>query len=169
MILTRRPVATALAGLLLGSSAALGATASAAAAPTAAPTAAPSATALVVNARFGAHPGYDRIVLDIKGPLPAVSVTRVNRVYYDASGKPVPLRGTFFLRIRLAPAAAHDSAGHSVYRGPRLTALSLPHLHGFALAGDFEGVVGFGVGVKDHGSVHVSTLKNPNRVVVDVR
>ncbi|MFC5908098.1 AMIN-like domain-containing (lipo)protein [Streptacidiphilus monticola] len=165
MILNCRPVATALAGLLLAGSAAVGTTASASAAPTTVP----PATAQVVNARFGVHPGYDRIVLDIKGPLPRVSVIRVDQVRYDPSGKPVPLRGSFFLRIRLAPAAAHDSAGHNVYRGPRLVALNLPHLRGFALAGDFEGVVGFGVGVRDHGAVHVFTLQNPNRVVMDVR
>jgi hypothetical protein len=36
-------------------------------------------------------------------------------------------------------------------------------------AGDFEGQVSFGLGVADRGGFRVSELRNPTRVVVDVR
>ena len=177
MTLLRRPAAAAIAGLLLAATATAGTasaatlTASASVLPstTAAtvPAAAPAA-ASVVNARFGVHPGYTRIVLDVHGKLPGVKVTRVAKLVYDASGKPVPLHGAYYLRITLTPAVEHNAKGASVYHGPKLTTLRLPHVKGFALIGDFEGVVSFGAALSDRGPIHVFTLTSPNRIVIDV-
>ena len=181
MTLLRRPAAAAIAGLLLAATATAG-TASAATltasasvlpsttaatVPAAAPAAA-SAAASVVNARFGVHPGYTRIVLDVHGKLPGVKVTRVAKLVYDASGKPVPLHGAYYLRITLTPAVEHNAKGVSVYHGPKLITLRLPHVKGFALIGDFEGVVSFGAALSDRGPIHVFTLTSPNRIVIDV-
>jgi hypothetical protein len=73
------------------------------------------------------------------------------RAVYDASGKPVPLHGAYYLRITLTPAVEHNAKGVAVYHGPKPTALRLPHLKGFALIGDFEGVVSFGAALRDSG------------------
>ena len=173
----RRPAVAAIAGLLLAATATTGTasaatlTASETVRPSTAVAAAPAAVpvaASVVNARFGVHPGYTRIVLDVQGKLPGVKVTRVARLVYDASGKPVPLHGAYYLRITLTPAVEHNTKGVSVYHGPKLTALRLPHLKGFALIGDFEGVVSFGAALSDRGPIHVFTLTGPNRIVIDV-
>ena len=176
MTLLRRPAAAAIAGLLLAATATAGSasaatlTASDSVRPSTTPAAVPAAAAAasVVNARFGVHPGYTRIVLDVKGKLPGVKVTRVSKLVYDASGKPVPLHGAYYLRITLTPAVEHNAKGASVYHGPKLTTLRLPHMKGFALIGDFEGVVSFGAALSDRGPIHVFTLTGPNRIVIDV-
>ncbi|MFG2878117.1 hypothetical protein ACGFYU_24445 [Streptomyces sp. NPDC048337] len=124
-------------------------------------------TPLVVNARWGGHPTYDRLVIDLKGGLPSVTVTPVSHLVYDGSGKPVPLAGKFFLQIRLNPAAAHDDAGHSVYKGPKLQKIFLPQLKGLALTGDFEGYVTFGAAFATNPYYRTFTLHSPDRFVVD--
>ncbi|WP_328300914.1 hypothetical protein OG389_26320 [Streptomyces sp. NBC_00435] len=173
MIRPRRRQATALgAGTLLAAALAFAAPASAAtnaratAAP-ATPTAA-SATPLVVNARWGGHCTYDRVVVDLQGYVPAVTVTRVPKLVYDGSGKPVPLAGTYFLEIRLHPAAGHDDAGHNVYAGPKLLKIYLPKLKGIALTGDYEGYVTLGAAFDTAPSFTSSTLHSPERFVLDI-
>ncbi|MEV0979482.1 hypothetical protein [Streptomyces sp. NPDC049915] len=126
-------------------------------------------TALVTNARWAGHCTYDRLVIDVRGAVPKVAVTPVKQLRYDASGKRVPLAGRHFLSIRLSPAAAHNAAGQSVYRGPRLTTIRLSQLRGLALTGDFEGVVSFGAAFHSDPHYRTYTLHSPGRVVLDVR
>ncbi|MFJ3231070.1 hypothetical protein [Streptomyces sp. NPDC086787] len=160
----RRPTAVA-AGLLLTLTATVGATASASAA---APSRPAAAQALVVNARWGGHCTYDRLVFDVKGTVPTVTVRPVTKLIYDPSGKKVPLSGKYFLEVRFSPAAAHNASGQSVYRGPRLTKIGLPVLKGLALTGDFEGVVTFGAAYGAKPVPKTSVLHSPERYVLDV-
>ncbi|WP_328927767.1 hypothetical protein OG429_26590 [Streptomyces sp. NBC_00190] len=125
-------------------------------------------TPLVVNARWGGHPTYDRIVIDLRGFAPGVSVTSVPHLFYDGSGKPVPLAGKYFLEIRLNPAAAHDDAGHSTYQGPALQKINLSKLKGLALTGDFEGYVTFGAAFDTVPYYRTFSLHSPERFVVDI-
>ncbi|MET9793544.1 AMIN-like domain-containing (lipo)protein [Streptomyces canus] len=148
---------TASALLLVGTAAST----SAAASP------APS-TSLVVNARIAGHCSFDRVVIDVKGKLPPTTVTRVKELRYDGSGKKVPLAGKHFLEIKLSPAAAHNNAGRNVYKGPRLIKLNLPKLKGFALTGDFEGVVTFGAAFDSKPSYTTKQLHRPERFVLDI-
>ncbi|MEU8433252.1 hypothetical protein AB0F18_10075 [Streptomyces sp. NPDC029216] len=137
-------------------------------ASTAVATRAPAQTGtLVVNARWGGHSTYDRLVIDLQGGVPSVTVTPVTHLVYDGSGKPVPLAGKSFLQIRLHPAAAHDDAGHSVYEGPKLQKIYLPQLKGIALTGDFEGYVTFGAAFATNPYYRTFTLHSPDRFVVD--
>jgi hypothetical protein len=139
----------------------------AASASAAATSPAPS-TSLVVNARIARHCSFDRVVIDVKGKLPPTTVTRVKELRYDGSGKKVPLPGKHFLEIKLSPAAAHNNAGRNVYKGPRLIKLSLPKLKGFALTGDFEGVVTFGAAFNSKPSYTTKHLHRPERFVLDI-
>ncbi|MFE2327425.1 hypothetical protein ACFXD5_26465 [Streptomyces sp. NPDC059385] len=146
------------------------------------PLAAPAATAstataiartqsgapLVVDARWGGHPTYDRIVIDIRGYVPTATVTPVRQLVHDGSGTPVPLPGRYFLEIRLTPAAAHDDAGGNVYHGPRSQRIDLPKLKGLALTGDFEGYVTFGAAFDTLPYYRAFPLHSPERFVVDV-
>ncbi|MFF7714664.1 hypothetical protein [Streptomyces sp. NPDC007988] len=165
----RRPRLSAIAaGVLL--TAGVGSTVPASAAPprTAASEAAP-ATAVVTNARWGGHGSFDRIVIDLRNSRPHVSVRSVPVLRYDGTGRKVPLAGKHFLEIRLSPAVAHNDAGHSVYRGPKLLKVHLPVLKGLAWTGDFEGYVTFGAAF-DSKPLHKTTrLHSPERVVIDVR
>lgn len=162
----RRRQVTALGlGTLLAATLAFAAPASAAATTT---TASVSATPLVVNARWGGHCTYDRIVVDLQGYVPEVTVTPVPNLVYDGSGKPVPLAGRYFLEIRLHPAAGHDDAGNNVYLGPKLLKIYLPKLKGIALTGDYEGYVTFGAAFDTKPAYSSFKLHSPERFVLDV-
>ncbi|MFD3542108.1 hypothetical protein ACFWUQ_21795 [Streptomyces sp. NPDC058662] len=125
-------------------------------------------TPLVVNARWGGHCTYDRLVIDLQGYVPQVTVTPVPQLYYDGSGKPVPLAGKYFLEIRFNPAAAHNDAGQSVYQGPRLQKIYLSKLKGIALTGDYEGYVTFGAAFDTKPYYSTAVLHAPERFVLDV-
>ncbi|MEU9415231.1 hypothetical protein [Streptomyces sp. NPDC051000] len=124
-------------------------------------------TTLVTNARFGGHCTFDRLVVDLQGSAPPVTVTPVPELVYDGSGKPVPLAGKYFLEIRLHPAAGHTDAGQNVYQGPRLQKINLSKLKGLAYTGDYEGYVTFGAAFDTKPTYKTSVLHAPERLVVD--
>ncbi|OKK20509.1 hypothetical protein AMK16_08490 [Streptomyces sp. CB00455] len=160
--LRRRRLVALATGALLTTGTALAVPASAAA------TTARSATPLVVDARWGGHCTYDRLVIDLRGYVPGVTVSPVPRLVYDGSGKPVPLAGKYFLEIRLHPAAGHDDAGNNVYAGPKLQKIYLSKLKGIALTGDYEGYVTFGAAFDTAPSYSTTVLHSPERLVLDV-
>ncbi|MFB7175746.1 hypothetical protein ACFCYM_33750 [Streptomyces sp. NPDC056254] len=125
-------------------------------------------TPLVVNARWGGHCTYDRLVIDLKGYVPTVTVTPVTRLFYDGSGERVPLAGKYFLQVRLHPAAAHTEGGKNVYRGPKLIKVYLPKLKGIAMTGDFEGYVTLGATFNTKPTYKHFTLHQPERFVLDI-
>ncbi|MGW0119974.1 AMIN-like domain-containing (lipo)protein [Streptomyces sp. NPDC003327] len=170
-MLHRQALAAVAAGILL--SAGVGATIPAGASGatahgTTAPSATAPSTALVVNARWGGHATFDRLVIDVRGALPPVTVQQVKELRYDGSGNRVPLAGKYFLTIALSPAAAHDDGGRSVYQGPRLLKIHLPALKGVALTGDFEGVVTIGAAFDTKPAYKTFRLHSPERFVVDI-
>ncbi|MGW7101329.1 AMIN-like domain-containing (lipo)protein [Streptomyces sp. NPDC054838] len=151
----RRQITALLAGALLTAGVAFAAPASAA------------TTTLVTNARWGGHCTYDRLVIDLQGAAPPVTVTPVSQLVYDGSGKPVPLPGKYFLEIRLHPAAGHDDTGRNVYVGPKLQQIALSKLKGMAMTGDFEGYVTFGAAFDTPPAYNTSVLHAPERFVLD--
>ncbi|MER6200195.1 hypothetical protein ABT234_22835 [Streptomyces sp. NPDC001586] len=166
-----RQIVALASGALLAACLSFAAPASAAPSTAAAPTAATatqSQTPLVVNARWGGHATYDRIVIDLQGYVPEVTVTPVPQLVYDGSGKPVPLAGKHFLEIRFHPAAAHDDAGGNVYQGPKLQKIYLSKLKGIALTGDYEGYVTFGAAFDTVPYYRAYTLHSPERFVLDI-
>ena len=123
---------------------------------------------VITGIRTAAHPecGYDRLVLDITGPQPSFEVTYVPRVTADPSGKPIILSGRRYLLITLRPAQAHDAAGGSTVA--RLApALGYPVLTGYAVAGDFEGVVSLALGLAGPVSIRIGEL--PGHWYIDVK
>ena len=127
-----------------------------------------SPTPKTVNLRVGQHPTYDRVVIDLSGPIPGYDMQYVRTLRYDGSGDPVPLRGARFIQIQLTPAVAHDAQGHSVYQGPQLQQYAMPTLRGAAFTGDFEGTVSFGLSLSHLKSFRVLELHAPNRIVIDL-
>src|SRR5262249_55128260 len=88
---------------------------------------------VVAGIRTASHPGYDRIVFDIDGPLPGYSARYVDKVKADPSDRPVDVPGGHYLLVVLTPAEAHSLSG---VHGTGLTTL-----RAYAIAGDFEGHV----------------------------
>jgi hypothetical protein len=123
---------------------------------------------VITGVRTAAHPecGYDRLVLDITGPLPSFEVRYVPRVTADPSGKSIILPGQRYLLIKLQPAQAHDGSGGSALT--RLApALGYPMLKGYALAGDFEGVFTLALGLDGPASIRIGEL--PGHWYIDVK
>lgn len=126
-----------------------------------------SATSTLVAIRAAHHPGFDRVVLEFDGPVPAVRDVRyVPRLLGDASGLPVRIAGRAVLRIQVSDARAHEGSGSTA---PGRTAYALPNVLTTVRAGDFEGVVTYGVGLAKRTPFTVLALTGPSRLVVDVR
>jgi hypothetical protein len=129
----------------------------------------PSSTPHLTGVRTGRHATFDRVVFDLSGPAPGYRVGYVATVRADASGAAIPMRGRYSLLVRLMPAAAHDDAGAATYDGPHSWRVGYPQLRQVAFAGDVEGIVSFGLGLRHRNGFRVLTLHDPTRIVVDVR
>ena len=126
----------------------------------------PSALApKVVNVRYATHPNFDRVVIDIRGLLPSYRTFYARSFVYDGSGARVPIRGG--LGIVMHPAYAHNDAGDSVYRGPKLVRTGFPQLKAIAFTGDYEGYVSLAFGLADHATYRIQRLQDPKRIVID--
>jgi hypothetical protein len=122
---------------------------------------------LLTGIRAAHHPGYDRLVFQFRGPVPAHHGVRyVDRVV-GPSGKPVHVVGSATLRVRFTPAAGHDAGGRTY--GPAARTYPLPGIIQVVTAEDFEGVLTFAVGVARKEPFHLFTLTGPSRVVIDLR
>ncbi|RZU76939.1 hypothetical protein EV384_5651 [Micromonospora kangleipakensis] len=104
---------------------------------------------VLVEVGVGDHPaeGFSRITFAFRGPTPGYQVGYVDRVESDGSGTPVDLPGDAFLSVRFHPAQGHDSSGRSTVSAPART-IGYPTLRGWAPAGDFEGYLSFGLGLR---------------------
>ena len=145
--------------------------------PTVAPTGQPGGPAQVCSqagtyltaVRTGEHSGYDRGVFQFSAKLPSYTVERVQAVYSDPKGTPVPLAGQSYLRVVFhGTSAVCPQPPHRTYTGPRVLTPYYPELLTVSTAGDFEGVLSFGIGLAAPGSYHVFTLTSPDRLVIDV-
>jgi hypothetical protein len=123
---------------------------------------------VVTAVRVAQHPecGYDRVVLDVQGPIPGYSVRYVDHVIGDASGKTITMPGSSFLLVVIQPAQAHTNAGvATVTSGVRKS--GYPALASWALAGDFEGYVRIALGLSGHVSIRTGELAG--RIYVDLK
>ncbi len=123
---------------------------------------------VITAVRTAQHPecGYDRIVLDVSGPLPGYSVRYVTQAKADASGATIVLPGKRYLLITLRPAQAHTLAGAATVASG-IQRPGYPALTSWALAGDFEGVVTLAAGLP--GQLSIRTGELPGRIYIDIR
>lgn len=131
------------------------------------PTGAAPAQPRLDDVRVGRHDdaGFDRIVFDLSG-VPGYQVHRVREVIQDGSGATLQLRGRSYLTVRLEPAVAHDDAGQPT--SPRRIVRSFDQLREVRRAGDFEGIVTYGLGLRATSDFRAFTTASPARLVVDV-
>jgi len=150
---------------------ALGAAAPASALPpftTAAKTSASSGgQAEVFGGSAGCHAGFDRFVLRARSATPGYDVRYVNQIVRDGSGTPVALEGTKRIRVLVRDARGHTTGGTNL-----LPSTLTPHcsnLRQLKNAGDFEGLVTFGLGLRRKTGFRVFRLTGPTRIVIDVQ
>ena len=129
---------------------------------------APVPVARLAAVRVGAHPTFDRLVFQFYGALPPRrSVTWVPQVVQDGSGKVLHLGGRVYLRVVVQPAVAHTASGRPTWAGTIPSRLDFRVLRSVKLAGDYENVLSFGVGLWQKVPLHVFTLAGPPRLVID--
>ena len=113
---------------------------------------------------MGQNVGFDRVVFDISGPLPAYRVEYVPVVREDPTGNPIALAGNADILVTLQP------TNWTVTPSPRVNLTpGFPALRQVRSAGEFEAIASYGIGQATKAGLRAFTLTNPNRVVVDVR
>jgi hypothetical protein len=121
------------------------------------------------GATVGCHKRFDRFVVRVAAVTPAAYRARyVKKIVADGSGNTVRLLGTKRLRLLFPTARAHRESDGAPLVARTLTP-RCPNLRQVKLAGDFEGVVTFGFGLKEKTGFRVFRLTGPDRVVVDVK
>lgn len=121
----------------------------------------PAVPTTLTAIRAAHHPGFDRLVFEFAGRLPAERSARyVSTVFADPSGKVVPVSGSAKLLVRFF--------GSGVGQFLNLRTFDTPGLIQVVKAGSFESVLTYGVGVARQEPVHLFTLTNPSRVVIDI-
>ena len=129
--------------------------------------------AQVTNVRTGQHYCFDRLVIDLNGPVAGDTVRYVPQVTQDGSGFPVPLRGQAFLQVTVnAPAYVNGDATYEPADPNELSNVSgYQTFRQVAWAGSFEGYSSLGLGVRARLPFRVFTLEGPDagsRLVIDV-
>ena len=126
-------------------------------------------TATLVGVRAGHHPEttpkYDRVVFEFNGPIPLMQISYVKQLLGDGSGLPVPINGHVIVQVQLTPAKAHSDTGQPT--APGRVGANLPDVKEIVSAGDFEGVVNYGIGLDRKADMRIITLANPSRIVID--
>src|SRR5215212_5886665 len=127
------------------------------------------ATPILVAIRAASHPKetpkYERVVFEFSGPVPYLRIEYVTELIADGSGAPVRITGKAFLSVQFTPAQAHDDRKRVT--APNNINLKLPLIKQIVSAGDFEGVVTYGIGLTRKTETRIITLGNPLRVVID--
>jgi hypothetical protein len=126
-------------------------------------------TPTLVDVRAGRHAGFDRVVFEFRGAVPATRHVRyVDQLVQDGSGEPLSVAGGADLEVVFQGANAHEDNGSPTV-SPRRFSPGFTALKEVAQVGDFEAVVTYGLGVDRERPFTVSTLSDPSRLVVDIR
>lgn len=96
----------------------------------------------VTDLRHARHERYDRVVIELRGPMPDYRTGYYPRSTYDGTGEPIPIRGRSGLWIGLM-ADDHDADGANLDTGTRLARLRYETLKALALAGWHAGQTTF--------------------------
>jgi len=128
------------------------------------------ARANITDVRTGTHDGYDRVVFEFAGGLPEATIERASPPFlHDASGLPIDVEGSSFLRVTLRGGTKQMDDGSSSYTGPTDFSTAYPGLVHLVEGGDFEGLSTWYVGLTSEACVRTITLDGDEaRLVIDV-
>jgi hypothetical protein len=123
-----------------------------------------SSRATITDVRVGSHPGYDRVVIEFSGGLPAYKLVVQDPSTFVGpySGKPVSVTGSagihlFTYNMDIPPSFQHGTnltPGYSVLQQVVVMAV-------------FEGQADIAIGLASTVCPSVSTLSSPYRLVID--
>ncbi len=113
-------------------------------------------------------PAYQRISFYFREAFPSYRFGYVPAVVQDGSGNPVAIDGVLFLTVTFMDAQAHNDGGASTVVESAPTAIGFTNLVAYAPAGDFEGQVTYGLGLRGPGGsgqqvpIRAGELKRPD-------
>jgi hypothetical protein len=127
----------------------------------------------LMDIRFGAHPGYARIVFDITGSgTPMYHVRYEDPPFYtDGEGAEVEINGSAFLVVTMSPVVSYDPESEDfelVYTGDRELYPGLAPIVEVINTGDFEGQMTWIIGLTGEKGFRVQILQDPLRLVIDI-
>lgn len=135
-----------------------------------------SETALLERIAIGRHEGYDRVVFQFQNGLPGYRVEYVQPpLKEDGSGKPVSVKGTAIVSVRMEPASGFDlntGEGVMTYKGAKRidgSSAGTSVVQELVRTGDFEAVLTWAIGLSDKVDFRVKTATSPDRLIVDFR
>lgn len=125
----------------------------------------PAASSAIADVRVGADSGYDRLVIEFKGAVPAWSVAPQATTTFTLSpkGESVALAGKSGILVTVRHVADWTS-----YAGPTSLAPGYSALREARLVENFEGVTQWGLGVNSSSCPRLYQLSDPGRLVVDI-
>ena len=118
------------------------------------------AIANIVDVRTGSHDGYDRVVFEFEQGTPELTLDRASPPFtQDASGAPIAVDGTSFLRLSMRGGTKQTDAGTSSYDGPTDLDPGLPVLVDLVEGGDFERQSTWYLGLTSEACVRVDAAR----------
>lgn len=130
------------------------------------------AIANITDVRVATHDDYDRVVFEFSGGLPEIFIERASPPFtQDASGLPISVEGTSFLRITLRGGTKVTSSGEASYTGPLEFRPGYPALVHLIEGGDFEAQSTWYAGLASEACLRVMTLPAEGgkmRLVIDI-
>lgn len=129
------------------------------------------ALANLTATRIGQHDGYDRVVFEFEQGIPEVSIERAEPPFTeDASGAPLDVDGSSFLRITMRGGTAQTEDGSSSYHGASAYDAEFGTLTALVRGGDFEAQSTWYVGSSSEACVRVAVLTDVGapRLVIDL-
>jgi hypothetical protein len=132
--------------------------------------------AAISNVRAGRNDCFDRMVVDIAGPVAGYHVAYVAELLNDSTGAPVSLRGAAKLDVAVRAHTEDVNTGAQVYKPANpdelVNVTGWTTFRQIKLVGpSFEGVTQIGLGVRARLPFRVFTLTGPGsmtRLVIDV-
>ena len=108
----------------------------------------------LVQIKVGSHPAasgeraYNRISFTFTNAFPSYQIAFASNLVSDGSGKVIPLGGQGVLKVVFTGAQAHTADGtkSSIISQPS-SVIGFQRMTGYAQAGDFEGVLSYGIGI----------------------
>lgn len=128
-----------------------------------------SGTTNILDVRIGTHDGYDRVVFEFGAGTPEFTLDRDEPPFVqDASGLPLTVEGSSFLRLTMRGSTKMTDTGGSSYDGPTNFDPSFPQLVDLVEGGDFEAQSTWYLGLNAPACGHVFLLTDPDRLVIDL-